>query len=457
MLFYLISSNLNHILLANVSLILLLPFLLLTAIDISRTNTKYKVHEPNIRDERILVKSCSKLYCQPDDLAYALCKETHRKKWDLNLLSFEEGESKMSGKLDHSLQLTYQSQKQCEIIKAVDYTFYKEEQGLYYILEASLIDVFENEHNYRLFELSSSIDKDNKECFIMTVYSDITRNMAKYQGYNIIRSDYVKGLLMYIDMADDLPSYNSNLITTNISSVSSESENIGGKKMAGKFRSGLLNSGKSLEQINESAEDNYTEDDIEEYKIEQFNMKDTLLTIDKSDLAESSNINVSVLYKSGEINADSVQSDDYEIDMQDKLYDEVDMLLESGAAMGEMKKTDSIDLSMIKNEAREYDSRRESEEVKQLYDLSGYKMISSKHKDSDYNDYQTGGKDSKNDEFSNSRTYSNKFDYSEKPDFQNMDSIDDSSNEIRINNEKNDEIRSNGVVNDQIKESSSTF
>lgn len=160
---YLYSSAHGWTLLSNVSLLILIPLCILTAIDISKINPPVRQEEVSEESssDTVIYKSVSKLYCQPDDIAYALCKDKHRLKWDMNLLSLSE--SQLGPKLDQSIDARYQSYTNREMNQAIEYTFYKEDNGLFYILEASVIDLFENECNYRLFEIKSSIDKTGKE------------------------------------------------------------------------------------------------------------------------------------------------------------------------------------------------------------------------------------------------------------------------------------------------------
>lgn len=121
----------------------------------------------------------------------------------------------------------------------------------------------------------------------MTVYSEVTKNMIAHRGEPIVKCDYLKGLLAYISLSEDLPSYNSELLSRKISSISSESDNK--NRLSGKIKI-TQKQNQSLEQITEEHEDNYMDDDdVEEYRIDQINMKDTLLTIDKSDFETDSN------------------------------------------------------------------------------------------------------------------------------------------------------------------------
>jgi hypothetical protein len=317
----------------------------MTAVDISKINQK--VVPKNIEtpcSDRLLYKTTSKLYCHPDDIAYALCKPRHREQWDMNLL--EIGDAKIDPKMAQSLEILYQSYTGREMTQAVDYTFYKEDNGVYYILEVTLLDLFKNEHNYRLFELRTCLDQHCEEYLALTVYTDTTINMMHHRGEHIVKTDYLKGLLAYINLADDLPSSRKDLLLRKTSSMNSDGENK--NRLSGRLRFSFKNGNNSLEQINESAEDHYSEDEYEEFKMDQLNMKDTLLTIDKSDLADS-DLADSELLGEGE--------SDYEISMKDKLYDEVDDILCSELQIDvDIQRMDSDDLTQIKDEAREFDS-----------------------------------------------------------------------------------------------------
>lgn len=320
---YLLFSARGWNFVSSVVLWLLIPLMLVTAVAISENkNLRTPIKVEHTEKKHSIYKVKSKMHCHPDDLAFALCKPHHRKQWDMNILSFMN-DDQSSPVFKRDLKIQYQSFLGGSFIENVSYSFYREEEGLYYILEESEFDRFNNERTHRLIELRSQMDKHQTEYYWVTVFGEVNPIIAAHKNEETFKLDYVRGCLTYIANSTDLPSSQLTLSLRKSSSIPSEGDRF---KNEGKLRFSFKKLGESLEQINESAE--LVSDDVEEYKMSMINLKDTLLTVDEFICGEG-------------------ESEDYEIDIHDKIYDEVDDIL----------RTESDDLSLIKNEAANFDKR----------------------------------------------------------------------------------------------------
>ena len=176
------------------------------------------------------------------------------------------------------MTIKYQSHQGISISENISYTFYKEEDGLLYILEETSYDFKENDKAYRLFELKHQLDKNGKEYYELTVYGEILPHIILHKTEDIYKLDYINGILAYIETSTDLPSTH---VPFHLRKTSREANE-------GNGRFSFKRGSDSLDQINESAEfgDN---DELEEFKFSQINFKDTLLTVDKFQEGESQN------------------------------------------------------------------------------------------------------------------------------------------------------------------------
>ena len=320
---YLFFSVNGFNLVGNTILCLLLPLLLITSVFNSQiSEEKTERATETVNSENSLYKVKTKFNGQPDDIAFALWKPNHRKEWDLNIVSFLQEE--LSPVFNKNLNIQYQSYEEGTFTEHVSYNFYKEEDGVFYILEETNIDRFTGEKNHRLFEIKHQVDSQDQSYYSLWVYGQLTDNLVNHKTERGCKLDYVKGLVVYVENATDLPSSQIILQLSKTPSLKIEGERL---KVEGRNRFSFKKTNESLEQINESAELG-EEDEIEEYKMSQIGMKDTLLTVD-------------------EFNSIDCESDGYDIDLQDKLYEEVDDIL----------RTESDDLSQIKNEALSFDKR----------------------------------------------------------------------------------------------------
>lgn len=315
---YLLVSVNGWSMIANPILCILIPLMVMTAVDISQ-ETNGSSERPQQSTERTSwYKVKTKCYAMPDDIAFALCKPNHRKHWDMGLVSFlKNGDSSIFNK-DMSIQ--YQSQLGGTFSEDISYNFYLEDEGIYYILEETTYDRFKNEKTQRLIELKAQTDRFQRDYYTLTIYGESRPHIMSHKGEEVCKLDFIKGLVTYVENSEDLPSSQVPLHLRKSSSFMSDSER---PKYDGKIRFSFKKRGESLDPINESAE--LVDDSIEEYKVSMINVKDTLLTVDE--------------FCEGE-------SEDYGLDLEGKIYDEVD----------EIMRKESDDIMQIKKEAVIYDS-----------------------------------------------------------------------------------------------------
>ena len=213
-------------------------------------------------------------------------------------------------------------------------------QDVYYILEESVINLHPNETNRRLFVIEKMSESLSSDAYSLTVYGSVTHLLHKYKGASNWKLNYVKGIVAYLDLAVDLPSKVNPSYTLLCKSKTKQEEK--DNKIDGTVKFAFKKHSSLLEQINESAE--LSNSEIESYRIDQLNIKDTLLTLDNNDVEH-----------------------DFEIE-NDQLYDEVDEIL----------KTESDELSQIKNEAIMYDNRNMRFMSKDSFTESNELLISQK-------------------------------------------------------------------------------
>ena len=268
-------------------------------------------------------------------VAHILTNEKHRKNWDMNIITFTNESFEDSGK---SIQIQYETCVGTKINEALNYEFYQDENDVYYILESSKIDMCLNYESYRLYVIEKLTDKLHLNCYSLTIYGKQSQIMKMYKGNSDYMVNYAKGMVTYIELAGDLPSMRQERCKSFGRSKTKQEEKL---KTEGNIKISYGKHSSLLDQINESAELNSSE--IESYKMDQFDIKDTLLTIDNND-------------------------EEQEFEDNDQLYDEVDEIL----------KTESDDLSQIKNEAIMYDNRNMRFLSKDSFTESNEIMISQK-------------------------------------------------------------------------------
>lgn len=154
-------------------------------------------------NQKSLFKSQTKFYGQPDDLVFALCKPQHRSNWDMNIMEIEETQELNIFK--KNLTIKYQSYQGICISEKISYTFYKEERFLY-ILEETEYDIYGNEKVNRLFELKNQLDQEGKEYYDLTVYGEIIPKIVLHKNEDVYKLDFVKGIIIYMEISSELPS-----------------------------------------------------------------------------------------------------------------------------------------------------------------------------------------------------------------------------------------------------------
>jgi hypothetical protein len=321
LLFYLIFAVNGMNVWANSILFLLVPFLMITSMSISHLDMEKTQTANSLNMNESMFKINTKFIGHPDDLAVALSKSNHRYHWDLNIIGIDQ--TKGSDFYSNEMQIQYASVYEGMIFEKVVYEFYQESDDHFYILEKSSIDRFPNTHQYRLFYLKQ-FDPSKQDCYSLTVYGELNVSILKHKSENEYKLSYIKGLITYVEISDDLPSIKYRMNLTRETSFSQEDQT----KLDGRIKFSFKKMAESLEQIDESAELR-DEDDIEEYKMSQLNIKDTLLTVDEFNSIEG---------ESQECNSNVID------DASDNFT---------------YQRTESDDLSLIKHEALAYDKRKD--------------------------------------------------------------------------------------------------
>lgn len=262
-----------------------------------------------------LFKVQTKFHGQPDDLACVLTRSGHRKQWDMNMVQQLEEFSNLGCKTP--LRVQYESYAGSKITESIMYDFLNDDET-FYIVEDSVIDLLPEIHSYRLFVLQRLTEGHEKDCYSVTVFGELRHEVRDYKGEKPYVLDYVKGLVVYMDHAQDLPSSHELKCKDSFGNAKDEER----MKLEGAIKITKRKINSELEQINESEE--LTEGEVEGFKFDHINMKDTLLTVDHE-----------------------YDSEEYNSELQDNLYEEVDEIL----------KTESDDLSLIKTEAINFDKR----------------------------------------------------------------------------------------------------
>lgn len=308
-LLYILMSYWGFSLMSNITLCLMLPISLMFIGSISHFELEKTPACKSIENKSSFFKVNAKIFCHPDDIAFALCKPSHRLNWDMNLVKIDNEDDNLS-KL---MKIQYESYQGGKFTETHKYSFYKEDDDLMYIIEQNQMDLFSQAPFSRLFEFKHQVDKNENVYYSLTVFGESLPFILNHKAPTFVL-DSIKSLTVYTSICPSLPSTEVPLHERKTSLPERDG------KIWIKYRK---RTGEDLEQISESAE---FDDGVEEYKISEYNMKDTLLTVDAFDEGESNDC--------GE-------------DMhEDELYSEVDRLL----------RTESDDLTNIKMEALAFDN-----------------------------------------------------------------------------------------------------
>ena len=324
---YISSRTLGLTVMSESVLCILVPIMLITSISIAQMSSKNEIEnkQTKIKDCTSMFKITSKFWGAPDDLAIALSRRDHRKKWDMDIIDIFQSESPMTP--IHEINIQYASHLEGSISEAIFYDYYQESEDMYYILEDSVIDRFSGEHSNRLFWLERCFDASDNVYYSLSVYGELKPHVLNHKSEQGYKVDYIKALLVYTQSSWSMPSAQKPKLMQPDSPQWIDSDT---DKNEGRIRFSFKKVNQSLEQINESAEFKTDEDDIEEFKMSQLYMKDTLLTIDEFN---------------------SMDGDSHELDsnLVDETSEEASHLL----------RTESDDLSQIMFEAIAYDKRVE--------------------------------------------------------------------------------------------------
>lgn len=74
-------------------------------------------------------------------------------------------QEELSPVFNKNLNIQYQSYEEGTFTEHVSYNFYKEEDGVFYILEETNIDRFAGEKNHRLFEIKHQVDSQDQSYY----------------------------------------------------------------------------------------------------------------------------------------------------------------------------------------------------------------------------------------------------------------------------------------------------